>query len=458
MDHHATRPDVALVEASLAGDQRAFAALIGRYAPLLGTLIRHRVGDASHAEDVWQETVLVAWRDLAQLRDPSHVRAWLMQIGRNQCRAHHRSVQRRDVPMPDDELAGLVNRFGRVGDTAASRSRAVRTIAAARPADRDILRAFYIDGFTIREIAARREAPVGTVKRRLHTARRRLRETMGVTPADRRTNMALRLQPFEPAAFPDKRPAIEIRPLAEQPPHMDCRELRWWYIVPTSGDAVSFAAYDAPNWTLGSVNTLCATAEANVHGVAGVRIDVDEHGDGATVQDGVRTMYGCLGERDVKWLGVVERHDGRERLATFLDSGWDEDWGGMPRRIDARGFRELAAGVFETDGDDHLCGATGMFEVTIGPGSHRCVRVLDLDLLGQAATDEAGVLIEAYLSLDAPLVGRTVLCRRYNGRNWSYGGSTRWDDRLPNSPRLVIDGATYVHWYDHVVSVRAGAD
>ncbi len=449
MQHGPAQPDAALVEASLAGDQRAFATLVQRYAQPLTALIRYRVADAAHAEDVWQETLLAAWRSLAQLRDAGRARAWLMGVARNQCRLHHRSAQRRDVPMPDDEIAGLLNRFGPAdASRRAAIGAAMEAVAAARPADREVLRAFYIDGFTISEIAARRDIPVGTAKRRLHTARQKLRETMGTAPATRRTSMTAMTQADDRAAFPAKRPAIEIRALAESPPQVDCRELRWWYIVPTLGEAASFAAYEAPDWTLGTIATLSAAASAKVHDATGVRIDVAECRSGEPVQDGIRTMFGRLSEREAEWLATIERDDGDERLRTYLDPHWAEDWGAVPRRLgDAGAFQERSSGVLETPGDDTLCGVRGVFDVRIGGRRLRCVRVLDLDLLGRPARDEAGLLIEAYLSFD----GRTVLCRRYNARRWR-GEDVPWDQRLPASASLVIDGATYVHWYDHVVS------
>ena len=50
--------------------------------------------------------------------------------------------------------------------------------------------------------------------------------------------------------------------------------------------------------------------------------------------------------------------------------------------------------------------------------------------------------------------GRTVYWRRYNGRLWrvdpqaSGEKSTPWDERLSDQARIVVDGCTFVHWYD----------
>ena len=44
--------------------------------------------------------------------------------------------------------------------------------------DRDTLQAFYVDGHSLREMSDEFEAPIGTIKRRLHVARKRLAKEM----------------------------------------------------------------------------------------------------------------------------------------------------------------------------------------------------------------------------------------------------------------------------------------
>ena len=235
--HDPTDPE--LIHDSIAGNQQAFATLVGRYAQPLVAVIRTRTQDAGYAEDVWQETLLAAWTDLAPLRDPSSIRPWLMQVARNQCSAGRR----------------------------ASGRAALETIANARPADRSILKAFYIEGFTIGEIAARQRLPTGTVKRRLHTARQQLRRTQPQASDPGRRKMDTPPQSMTGAPFPARRPTIEIVPVAAEAPTLDCRELRWWYIVPALGDQVS-------GWRLSTVTTdakPCARSSKSASGATGAR-------------------------------------------------------------------------------------------------------------------------------------------------------------------------------------------
>lgn len=72
--------DETLVARCVAGDTAAFAVLVRRHSPLLRVLITRIVGSATEADDVVQDSFVIAWREMANLRDGSAVRAWLLRI------------------------------------------------------------------------------------------------------------------------------------------------------------------------------------------------------------------------------------------------------------------------------------------------------------------------------------------------------------------------------------------
>ena len=100
--------------------------------------------------------------------------------------------------------------------------------------------------------------------------------------------------------------------------------------------------------------------------------------------------------------------------------------------------------------------ASGVFEVHVDERSFTCLRVFDTDL----AATETDTLIEAYITRE----GRSLLHRRYNGNRWgkrdappqNWGTELTWMEDLPHARRLVIDGVTYVHWYDCMTDVACG--
>ncbi len=72
-------------------------------------------------------------------------------------------------------------------DSLISRERAQRlheALAHLKTLDRETLVAFYLHGQSLIEIAERLDVPLGTVKRRLHTARKRLKAELQAVAAD----------------------------------------------------------------------------------------------------------------------------------------------------------------------------------------------------------------------------------------------------------------------------------
>jgi RNA polymerase sigma factor (sigma-70 family) len=75
--------DADLVGRSLAGDRDAFGSIVRRYQSLICSLAYSATGSLTHSEDLAQETFVVAWKQLADLREPQKLRSWLCGIARH---------------------------------------------------------------------------------------------------------------------------------------------------------------------------------------------------------------------------------------------------------------------------------------------------------------------------------------------------------------------------------------
>ncbi|WBB53797.1 sigma-70 family RNA polymerase sigma factor [Verrucosispora sp. WMMD573] len=134
---------------------------------------------ASHtAEDLAQETMLRAWRNLdAVPREPESQRRWLFTVARRLVIDAHRKRQSRPVEV---NLLGI--------EPAASGWESAETVIAKltlhdavrelSTAHRSVLHELYVEGCTLDEAAARLGVPVGTVKSRAHYAMRQLRNAL----------------------------------------------------------------------------------------------------------------------------------------------------------------------------------------------------------------------------------------------------------------------------------------
>ncbi|MEA2631378.1 MAG: hypothetical protein QOE66_1597 [Chloroflexota bacterium] len=177
-----------LVRRAQAGDREAFGALVDQFQRTVHAICLRRLGNPSEAIELTQEVFLHVLRRIDQLREPERFAGWLRQVT---VRMAINRATRRLAPSSvetvvlegaceqrDDPLAELI-----------SRERAQRlweAIARLKDLDREALLAFYIHGQSLVEIAGQLDVPLGTIKRRLHTARKRLKAELeaGVSEAD----------------------------------------------------------------------------------------------------------------------------------------------------------------------------------------------------------------------------------------------------------------------------------
>jgi RNA polymerase sigma-70 factor (ECF subfamily) len=184
--------DLSVVARVARGEASGLEALYDRYSTAVYSLALRIVRDTSEAEDVTQEVFAQAWAQAAR-HDGARgtVAAWLLMMARS--RALDRLRRRRAALKPgpaDDALAEIPDPAPSVEITtaAAEQARSARAALATLPAaERVALELAYFEGLTHVEIAARTATPLGTVKTRIRTALRRVRETMAApqTAADR---------------------------------------------------------------------------------------------------------------------------------------------------------------------------------------------------------------------------------------------------------------------------------
>ncbi|MGR0161952.1 RNA polymerase sigma factor [Paenarthrobacter nitroguajacolicus] len=73
-------PDALLAGRAADGDTAAFEALARRHGPLMRATARRLTGSLADADDVVQEALVQAWKQLDNLRDPAAVKGWLLRI------------------------------------------------------------------------------------------------------------------------------------------------------------------------------------------------------------------------------------------------------------------------------------------------------------------------------------------------------------------------------------------
>jgi RNA polymerase sigma-70 factor (ECF subfamily) len=139
-----------------------------------------KVRNPTEAQELTQEVFLHGMTKLDQLRDPHCFAGWLRQIT---VRMAINRLTRRG-PVQDTEPEVFANTPA-VGETpleemvkAEQRKELWSGLNRLKAVDRATLVAFYIRGHSLRQMSREFETPIGTIKRRLHVARNRLRRQL----------------------------------------------------------------------------------------------------------------------------------------------------------------------------------------------------------------------------------------------------------------------------------------
>lgn len=176
----------ALVEQAQAGDRDAFGMLVEQFERTVYAICASRLGHAAEAAELTQDVFVHAFVRLNQLREPERFAGWLRQMT---VRMAINRATRRVPPSPveDEILEGLGASHDDPSESLIRQERIHRLrsgMERLKPLDRETLVMFYIRDLSLNEMAEELEVPIGTIKRRLHTARQRLKEILQGMSAD----------------------------------------------------------------------------------------------------------------------------------------------------------------------------------------------------------------------------------------------------------------------------------
>jgi RNA polymerase sigma-70 factor (ECF subfamily) len=177
--HDEAVDDRGLVDAVLAGDRDAFRDLVEREQVAVYRACLRVLGRPHDAEDVAQESFVMAFRSLGTYRGDGPLGGWLMRIALRQ--AYRRLGQRREVSeLPPDLPLGSPGSDPLAATRAGERQRGGRlAVAALREPYREVVALRFFAELSLEEIAATTRRPLNTVKTHLRRGLERLRPILG---------------------------------------------------------------------------------------------------------------------------------------------------------------------------------------------------------------------------------------------------------------------------------------
>jgi RNA polymerase sigma-70 factor, ECF subfamily len=140
--------------------------------------------DQQIASDALQDSVLLAFRSIDKLKDKEKFDAWITTILVNRCREILRKNKGVKYEELNDNIVILNNSFWKTNECDYSKIDTkldmLNLINKLDEKHREAIRLKYIGDYTLKEIAAVLDIPLGTVKSRLSTGIEKLRELMEV--------------------------------------------------------------------------------------------------------------------------------------------------------------------------------------------------------------------------------------------------------------------------------------
>jgi RNA polymerase sigma-70 factor (ECF subfamily) len=159
------------------GDRAALEELIRTWERRLLYFVRRLVRDEADAWDVLQKTWVRVLNGIGSLSDPRSLVPWLYRVARNTALSHVRSRE-----PPHESLADYPDACA--GDPAGGppefedAEQVHRGLLALSLPHREVLTLFFLEDLSVEEVAAVLGVPPGTVKSRLHYAKRALRKAI----------------------------------------------------------------------------------------------------------------------------------------------------------------------------------------------------------------------------------------------------------------------------------------
>ena len=404
--------------------------------------VHFKINNRHDAEDILQEVCLTATERFESLHDKSAFKAWLIGIAGHKCNDYYRRKAKNKTisleSLPESALT-----VSRCGITA--RSIVHDTLDALGEQEKRVIYLYFFENLSQEEIARKLAVPVGTVKSRLHYAKKKFKQ---IYPYQERAEGETIMK-----KIPEILPAYTIEPICDIPFSVRWEELQGWLLVPRVGEKLVWGLFDASTHKRTEWTEMEAIGKTEIHGIEGVEIiaiqyDAENYYRTGSVDRMERRFVAQLTDTHCRYLAESHVENGVRKVFTFLDGdsflnnwGFGEDNCGNEVHLAAKGLLTRHGNKVEGFTKRETVDVVGRYKVTVGGKSYDTICVMDIQCFND------GVVTEQYLDRN----GRTVLWRRFNKNDWAYHHYGKlWTDILPDNERLNVNGETYVHWYDCV--------
>lgn len=414
----------------------AFEMLLDQHRIVVERYINFRLPSRFDADDVIQETYCAAYLGYEKLRRKDLFKLWILAIAKNQCNLWFRKKYGSDVisldTVPD------------MADSIMPEDDSVWDILSHLPRESAQLLQLTIQGYKQIEIAQRMGIPIGTVKSRLHYAKKQFR-SICTSEQISMFEKGRKIMPKKDytCGFPAEMPALSIKESGRPFSEVKCAEES--FIIPIIGNKNSEGTYRYPTKKLALVSTCYVPKAAVIHGVSGVKVCRDTYNVKAgKLYKNECVWFSQLTDEYIRDLGTIAcdsdaDDDYPTAIYTFLEEDYDvavngnDRVHGRPLLIKENPPKVVGDKIFV---DEYNIRYTmGTFDVTIGERSFETIKFINVQ--------NNTLVTENYVDTN----GRLVFLRWYESvacieqTEWY---TDEWKQSiLHQNPKLIVNDREY---------------
>jgi len=170
--------DRSVIQALRKGEEQAYALVIDElHVPVYRFLLRLS-RDSGIAEDLTQETFIALWQGVGSFKGRSRFKTWVFGIAHRQFLRHKDKRTVETVELVDSDLSDPSD-LSELVEESQERARLRRAVYGLPDPYREVVCLAHFDGLSYRESAEVLGIPIGTVKSRMNSAFKLLREKLG---------------------------------------------------------------------------------------------------------------------------------------------------------------------------------------------------------------------------------------------------------------------------------------
>ena len=176
--------DEGLLRRCQRGDREALAELLNRHRPLIWSVSRRVTGRGAQLEDIVQDAMVAVIEGVDRFRGESRLSTWIASVAaRTALNWVNRRPERRETAL-EERLAAADTDPAAKAELHEAGARLQEAIDRLPAEHRAAVCLRHVEGLSVQEVAEALGIPEGTVKSRLHYARRELRRYVVARPRD----------------------------------------------------------------------------------------------------------------------------------------------------------------------------------------------------------------------------------------------------------------------------------